>query len=101
MKKLLFVGILLTAGCATRYLDYTVTKTQPDGVVVKTEVKAHVNSFCYDSSLEGFEWVADATNTTVRVDKHGSTGGATNVAVIAEAAGKWADATKAAAAAVK
>lgn len=95
MKKLLFVGLLLTAGCATRYLDYAVTKTQSDGVVVKTEVKAHVNSFCYDSSLEGFEWIEDRTNTTVRVARHGSTGGASNVVAVTTASGKWADAVKA------
>jgi hypothetical protein len=105
MKKirigLAMLAAVVLAGCATRSLHHKTTKTLADGTVVVTEITAKVNSFCYDSSLEGFAWDSSASNTSVRVNKHGSTGGATNVAVVTEAAGKWADAIKALAEAAK
>ena len=97
----MIAALLIAAGCATRSLHHKTTKTMTDGTVIETEITAHVNSFCYDSSLEGFVWDSSASNTSVRVDKHGSTGGATNVAVVTEASGKWADAIKATAEAAK
>lgn len=92
---------LILAGCATRGLNHKTTTTYPDGRVVVEEISAKVNSFCYDSTLEGFAWDSCASNTSVRVEKHGSTGGASNVVAICAASEKWAEAIKATAAAAK
>ena len=98
---LVMLAAVVLAGCATRGFDHKTTTTYPDGRVVVEEIKAKVNSLCYDSTLEGFAWESSASNTSVRVDKHGSTGGMSNVVAITEAAGKWADAIKATAEAAK
>ena len=90
----LIVGTLL-AGCATRHFERKTITTYPDGRTVIEEVKATDKSFCYDSTLEGFSWDSSPSNTSIRVDKHDSTGGETNVAVIAVAVGKGFDALKA------
>jgi len=95
------VAVAFLAGCATRGFEHKTTTTYPDGRVVVEEIKAKVNSLCYDSTLGGFAWESSPSNTSVRVDKHGSTGGMSNVVAITEAAGKWADAIKATAEAAK
>lgn len=104
MKKLIAsvivpVVIALTGGCAARLYENKVTTTFPDGRVVVEEVRAKVDSFCYDSSLEGFEWTS--SNVTVRVNRHGSSGGVSNVVAICNVLEKTADAAKAVAEATK
>lgn len=90
-------AFLVNTGCAMRNFAYTTTTTHPDGRVVVAEIKASVNSLGYDSSLEGFLWDAGPSNTLVRVDKHSSSGGSTNLAAVCATVQKGFDAVAAAA----
>jgi hypothetical protein len=55
----------------------------------------------YDSSLEGFEWSSTPSNLTVRVAKHNSSGGSSNVVAVCHTVEKGFDAIKAVADATK